>query len=195
MKKVISILLVICSFLAINTNAEEWIKINKSIHKIWTIKECIVDDVDDWDTINLLCSKELVTNVRLLWINTPDINKTTWKEKCYYNEAKAAMEKLRWRKVNVEFFWNDLCKDSYKWCRNLVRLKDYESGQDINKTLIRKWFAFSWINFDIISKELKEDYIKTEKTAIYNKEWLWNKCKVQYFKTEYNSSIPDKMTE
>ncbi len=172
----------------------------EKIIKKFQKKECIITNVDDGDTFDLVCSnnwkKQFINNVRTIWVNAPDIKNRS--KHCYYDESKKVIEfiKNRKRKLEVEFFWKDLCKDPDKWCRNLVRIIDKNTGVDINKLLIYKWYNFSWTNFSMIPKRIKVDYFIAEKRARKNKQWLWNSCRVIYDdKYDYlNSSIPSKMT-
>ena len=199
MKKILTILF----FLILNINIL-YAKNNSNIINKNRIKECIIIKVDDWDTFNLQCinnwDKEYIYNVRTIWVNAPDIilNWKNTKKHCFYDQSKNVIENLKKekRKIDVEFYGKDLCKDEYKWCRNLVRLIDKKSKIDINKLLIQEWYNFSWINFSMIPLKLKSEYFIAEKIAQKNNKWLWNKCSILYdYKYNYiDSSHPIKMT-
>ena len=175
-----------------------------NIMQINSKKECIIINVDDWDTFDLLCTnnnvKEYIYNVRTLWVNAPDLY-YNWNNRfkhCYYDEAKNIIELIKNKKrvLMIEFFWSDLCKDEYKWCRNLVRMIDKKTWLDINELLIIKWYNFSWIKFSMIPRKIKTRYFIAEKRAKRNKNWLWWKCEILY-NDEYNyldSHFPNKMT-
>ena len=200
MKKIkILILSLIINFNFINIS-NAW----NNILPIYSKKECTIINVDDWDTFNLSCKNnkitEYINNVRTLWVNAPDLDRNWNKEykHCYYDESRKIINYIKNKKrlLKVEFFWSDLCKDKYKWCRNLVRIIDKKTWIDINESLISKWYNFSWINFSMIPKKIKIRYFIAEKRAKKNKVWLWWKCSISY-NTEYNylnSFIPNKMT-
>lgn len=190
-------------FLIIMVSIISWVSLskadfilNRDIIEYWKILYCSIGEIDDWDTFDLLCGNQYITNVRLLWVNAPDIEWPNWYKHCYYDETKNSINTIRKRELKVEFFWNDLCLDQSKWCRNLVIITDIASWLDLNELLISKWLAFSWTNFSSIPNELKIKYIKAEYKASRNKLWLWWKCRV-----EYNSNVsidswkPGKMTE
>jgi hypothetical protein len=142
--------------------------------------------------------KEYIYNVRTLWINAPDLD-NNWNKHCYFDEAKEIIQLIKneKRSLYIEFYWSDLCKDPYKWCRNLVRIIDKETKKDINELLVIKWYNFSWTNFSMIPNWLKAKYFIAEKLAQKNKNWLWWKCSISYNKkyNYLNSSIPVKMTD
>jgi len=195
--KNLHIIWIISTLILININSLQ--AYNKIIEKSEE-KECIIINVDDWDTFDLVCNnnweKENIYNVRTIWVNAPDIRDNS--KHCYYDESRNFIEfiKNNNRILNIEFYWKDLCKDPYKGCRNLVRLIDKNTGVDINKLLISKWYNFSWTNFSMIPKNLRIEYFIAEKRAKRNNEWLWNSCEIIYDNryNYLNSSIPSKMT-
>lgn len=98
----------------------------------------MIADVDDGDTVDLLCGEKVIPAVRLLGINTPDIIMPDNIKHCYYSEARNVMRAIASddRPLSVTFYGSDLCADKAKGCRNLVRLVDTETGYDINERLI-----------------------------------------------------------
>ncbi|MDD4530452.1 MAG: thermonuclease family protein [Candidatus Gracilibacteria bacterium] len=186
-------------FILGNTTFAEEITINKEIQKIGTEKTCYIDDVDDGDTISLKCGEnEIIPNVRIMGINTPDFDRINQIIHCYYDESQNVMEKIRKneRELKVEFYGSDLCKDTYKGCRNVVRLIDKETSIDINKSMIADGYAFSWTDFSIIPKKIRNSYKLAELDAKDNNKGLWGKCEINYFeKGEMDSGVADKMTE
>jgi len=174
--------------------------IMQNILKKWAHKICKISSVDDWDTFDLECYKskntsEFINNVRLLWVNTADID-SDWYKHCYYDTARKAIEKIKNIDFDIEFFWEDLCKDPYKWCRNLIRIISLDNWNDINEKLISKWIWFEWTNFSMIPDEIKTNYKLAEIKAKEENKWLWKKCEIQYnWNQEENSSIPTKMTK
>jgi hypothetical protein len=98
------------------------------------------------------------------------------------------------RKISAQFYGSDLCADTAKWCRNLVRLIDEETGSDINERLIETWYAFEWTNFSMVPAKLKVQYRLAEKYALTQEKGLWWKCGVAYYRSENDSQKPEKMT-
>ena len=164
--------------------------------KIWDNEFCKIVKVDDGDTFTLDCTTKQYPNVRLLGVNAPDKNQKTGKKSCYYNEAKKYIENRMDRLFKVEFYGSDICKDPYKWCRNLVRLIDLEGDFDLGERMIEKWFAFSWTNFSVIPDSIHVSYDQSESFAYDKKLGLWGKCEVDFYDdSRLNSSRPDKMTK
>lgn len=196
-KIIVLIIIFIISLSIINTsNALE-----NNILPINTKKDCTIINVDDWDTFDLKCNNgdidEYIYNVRTLWVNAPDIG-NNWNNHCFYDDARRIIQLIKIKKIklNIEFYWSDLCKDPYKWCRNLVRIIDKLTNKDINEQLIIKWYNFSWTNFSMVPQKFKIKYFIAEKIAQKNKSWLWGKCSISY-NEEYNylnSAKPFKMT-
>lgn len=154
---------------------------------------CTITKVDDWDTFDITCWEIYYPDVRLLWVNTPDINSGI--EHCFYKEAREYMKKRIWRTYKVNFYWSDLCQDPYKGCRNLVQLVDLEWKYDIWANMILKGFAFSWVNFSIIPWNIQLQYDTLENYAQIHERGLWWSCSVQFWdNTRIDSPIPDKMT-
>ncbi|MFK7780312.1 MAG: thermonuclease family protein [Candidatus Gracilibacteria bacterium] len=193
--KTLTIILIIFTYSINITNAQ-----NNILPKN-TIKECIIINIDDGDTFDLLCkNKEYFYNVRTLGVNAPDFGNNIDKnyKHCYYDEAKKIISSIKEKKIIliVEFYGSDLCKDKDKGCRNLIRIIDKNTGLDINELLIRKGYNFSWTQFSMIPKKLKAKYFIAEKRAEAEKIGLWGKCEIVYNKG-YNyldSSKPNKMT-
>lgn len=193
MKKIILTLFLASFFLC--TSAYSF-SIKREIQKTWTTSYCKIAAVDDWDTFDLDCISWYYPNVRLLWANAPDKEQVTWYEHCFYKEAKKIIEWTKNRRYNVVFYWSDLCKDESKWCRNLVRLTDDATKIDLAEIMISKWFIFSWTQFSIVSKDIKENYIKAESQARSASVWLWSNCKIVYNEyTHTDSWIANKMTD
>lgn len=158
---------------------------------------CQIGKVDDGDTFDLNCWEKHYPNVRLLWVNTPDKNQDEIGYKhCYYNEAKEYIEKQKNKIFQVSFYGSDLCKDSYKGCRNLVRLVDHASWSDLGRTMIMRWYAFSWTRFSMIPYEIKKVYQESELISKESEVWLWRSCNITINPDSPKDSwIPDKMTE
>lgn len=155
----------------------------------------MITKVDDGDTFSLSCWDIDYPNVRLLGVNTPDINLNTKKESCYYSESKKYMEARIWRTYKVNFYGSDLCKDPYKWCRNLVQLMDIDWAYDVWKNMILKGIAFSWTNFSVIPNEIRKSYDMAESNAYKNWRWLWGKCEIDFQDdSKIDVPVPDKMT-
>lgn len=102
-----------------------------SIEKVGENDFCKIAKVDDGDTFDLDCTGNYYPNVRLLGVNTPDLEQQSRKKSCFYDEAKSLLEQRKNRLYKVEFYGSDLCKDPYKGCRNLVRLIDIEKDFDL----------------------------------------------------------------
>lgn len=155
---------------------------------------CSIDHIDDGDTFDIRCSDRwLLHDVRLLWVNTPDIR--AFEDNCFYKESKNYIEKRIEKTYRVQFYGSDLCKDTSKGCRNLVTLYDIEGGFDVWEIMILKWFAFSWTNFSVIPDSIREKYDQNEAYAFEHWFWIWGKCEVEFFEdTRIDSPIPDKMT-
>lgn len=157
---------------------------------------CKIAKVDDGDTFDLDCTTKYYPNVRLLWVNTPDKDQKTGKKSCYYDEAKSLLENRKDRLYKVEFYGSDICKDPYKWCRNLVRLIDVEKDFDLGERMIERGFAFSWTNFSMVPESLDIAYNRSEKIAYSKWRWIWSDCEVEFFnKSVIDSSHPNKMTK
>lgn len=180
----------------LNANLANAFVFSRAILWVWTSSDCIIWSVDDGDTFDLFCSWwVMIPNVRLAWVNAPDFDSKLKIGKCYYDESKNFIRAISKREVKADFLWSDLCKDSDKWCRNLVRLIDLKTWIDLNEMLIKQWYAFSWIQFSILPENLKITYLKAELEARRAKRWLWNKCEVDYFWNQLvDSGIPSKMT-
>lgn len=173
----------------------------KDILEVWLKMNCKIIWIDDWDTFNLSCLNQYnqvvyINNVRLLWLNTPDLG-GYWYKHCYYDESKDVVNflKISKRDLEVSFYGSDLCKDPFKWCRNLVTIKDLETWEDINSRMILNWYAFKWISFSNIPKDIKINYTISELKAKKEKSWLWWRCEIVYNKTEIDTSIPPAMTK
>lgn len=156
---------------------------------------CTITKVDDGDTFDLACWDVDYPNVRLIWVNAPDIDLSIQKKYCYYDEAKKFLERRVWRTYKVFFYGSDLCKDPYKWCRNLVQLTDIEGRYDIWRNMILKWVAMSWTNFSVIPEDIRTLYDLSELDSRRHRRWLWEKCQVQFGDdSQIDISTPDKMT-
>ncbi len=167
-----------------------------SIQSYGKTETCFIVGIDDGDTFNLDCIGWYYLNVRLLGINTPDYNVLTWKRSCYYNESKRYIMERKKRTYTAVFYWKDLCKDEYKWCRNLVRLIDTKSKIDLAQMMILRWYAFSWTLFSAVPDNIKYIYKSMEQIASENKIGLWNECNINYnSNSPSDSGIPDKMTQ
>ncbi len=171
-------------YLAITT-IQEYLKTTK----------CQIQKVDDGDTFNILCTDWYYTNVRLLGVNTPDIDLSSNIADCYYQKAKEYVQKRIGIPYNVTFYWSDLCKDPYKGCRNLVRLEEQKTGKDLGQDMILNWYAFSWTTFSMVPEGIREIYNWMERISFQHHIGLWNECKIQHNNVSgIDSSIPDKMT-
>ncbi len=168
----------------------------REIQTVWKSVLCKIWEVDDWDTLNLDCWEEYFADVRMLWMNAADKDQDeTWYEHCYYKEAKNVLKSVKNREIEVSFYWSDLCKDPYKWCRNVVRITDKQTSLDVWEIMISGGFAFSWTQFSSIPSDLKLNYMKAEKKATKSNIWLWKNCKVDYLgSTSMDSWQPNQMT-
>ncbi len=156
---------------------------------------CSIGTIDDGDTFDLNCRGWYYSDVRLIGVNTPDYNSNTEKWNCYYNEAKKYISERKKKTYEVTFYGNDLCKDPYKWCRNLVQLIDIKNRIDIGQMMILRWFAFSWTNFSMIPNNMRNTYNTMESISSSNHLWLWSQCHIISTKVSWiDSSIPTKMT-
>ena len=195
MKKIFSLILVIISLTFSNVDAQ----INQKIISIHETKNCKIVHIDDWDTVSLLCKdnnkQSYIPHVRLLWVNAPDVWVSS-NNHCYYEEAKNKINTYKNKDLSVTFYWSDICKDPYKGCRNLATLRDIETDTEINKLLIQEGYYFSWLNFSMIPKNIKVQYLMAEIKAKKNEKWLWNSCSINYQKvSSLDSSITPKMTK
>ncbi len=155
---------------------------------------CHIAGIDDGDTFDLRCDGWYYTNVRLLWVNAPDFSYQTG-GKCYYSQARNYIQDRREKIYKVSFYGNDLCKDAYKGCRNLVQLTDTETDTDLGQMMILQGFAFSWTRFSMIPTELKKNYDRMEEISSIHKIWLWWQCKIDYQNIDgIDVGTPDKMT-
>ncbi len=170
--------------------------VDRSIRTSGDVLSCTIDDVDDGDTVDLLCGEKIIPSVRLLGVNTPDIIMPENEKHCFYDEARGVMRKIKnnARKLTVQFYGSDLCVDRYKGCRNLVRLTDEETDLDVNERLIESGYAFEWTDFSTVPLKIKARYRMAEKRARENQSGLWGKCIINYSYSKLDSSVPDKMT-
>lgn len=90
--------------------------VDRSIRESGEVLTCTIADVDDGDTIDILCGDMVIPSVRLLAVNAPDILMPANKRHCFYNEARGAMRKIQKdaRKLSVQFYGSDLCADTDK---------------------------------------------------------------------------------
>ncbi|MBX9809919.1 thermonuclease family protein [Candidatus Gracilibacteria bacterium] len=159
------------------------------------IDTCFISDIDDGDTFDLDCGGGYYPDVRLLGVNTPDFNHVTEGGNCYYNEARTYIAERRNKIYNVKFYGNDLCKDPFKGCRNLVQLTESKTHTDLGQMMILRGFAFSWTNFSIIPENLRETYNRMEKFSSANQLGLWKQCNLKYHELQgMDVGIPRIMT-
>lgn len=188
--------IIICIIGSISSIYASDIKHPIEIQKSGKTDICNIGDIDDGDTFDLNCRGWYYSDVRLIGVNTPDYNHHTEKWNCYYNEAKEYIRERKENTYKVTFYGNDLCKDPYKWCRNLVQLVDLKNNADIWQMMILRWFAFSWTNFSIIPSNMRSIYDRMEYISSMNNLWLWSQCHVVSTPVMgMDSSIPTKMTE
>lgn len=167
----------------------------REIQAQWKKLICRISWVDDGDTINLSCTDGNYESVRLLGINAPDKNLSSNIENCYYQAAKKYLEQKVGIPLVVIFYGSDLCKDPYKWCRNLVRLIDIRSNMDIGQNMILHGLAFSWTSFSMIPSQTKLIYDWMERISSNHQLGLWWECSVQYQDVStIDSPTPTKMT-
>ena len=165
------------------------------IQKIGTQDICKIGNIDDGDTFDLHCTKWYYSDVRLIWVNTPDYDHRIEWGKCYYDQARSYIEKRKQRSYEVTFYGNDLCKDQFKWCRNLVQLVDTETHVDMGQMMIMRWIAFSWTNFSVVPLDMSIKYDHMQNIASQYNRWLWSQCNITTDLTKrLNSSIPQYMT-
>jgi endonuclease YncB( thermonuclease family) len=116
MKSNLLILILLIVF-PISTHALDIRKtVDRSIREIGEVYTCVLDDVDDGDTVDLLCGEKLIPSVRLLGVNAPDIIMPENQKHCYYSEARSVMRKIQQnkRKISAQFYGSDLCADTAK---------------------------------------------------------------------------------
>jgi endonuclease YncB( thermonuclease family) len=146
--------------------------VDHTIRKTGEELMCTLNEVDDGDTVDLRCGKKVIPAVRLLAINTPDVEMPANIRHCYYDEARGVMRKISedQRIVKAVFYGSDLCADRAKGCRNLARLIDIETGYDINERLIESGYAFEWTGFSMVPAQIRVRYKLAEKRAEKNEK-------------------------
>ena len=165
-KQIITLLLLL--ILPFSTFALGPVKIvDRSIRMAGEKLSCTIDDVDDGDTVDLLCGEKVIPSVRLLGVNTPDIVMPENQKHCYYDEARGVMKGIEkdGLAISVTFYGSDLCADKAKGCRNLVRLVDEATGYDINERLVDSGFAFEWTDFSSVPSQIRARYRIAEQHA------------------------------
>lgn len=130
-----------------------------------------VADYIDGDTFKVTVGDELET-IRLLYIDTPEINKTNTPAEPYGPEAAAYTQKLLEESGEVRLTFDKELKDRYERTLAVVELRD---GQILNELLLRQGLA----KVLIIEPNVKMEniYKQLEQEAKGNKAGLWNSGK------------------
>ncbi len=143
------------------------------------IKNCIVSNVIDGDTVDLICWNLVINNNRLLWIDSSEIHLN----QCMSQEAKLFVEKItKDKKLDILFLWKDDCINNV--CRNEIVI--YENKENINKQIVENGYAYVWDEY-ILKKQNKSDlniYLKAQKSAQSKKIWLWGNCDISENQTK-----------
>jgi len=163
----ISVMLVVTSCSTTNNN-------------LW-ISSYEVTKITDWDTIRI-DYKWTNQSVRLLWIDTPESNRTRrWYIECFWNEAKEYLKlKLEWKKVFIEIDKNEF--DRYNRLLAYVYVDEWWKKVFINKEILKNWFwdtAFlDWLKY-------RKEFEEIKKKAKENNLWFWNYCNWEFKEKEY----------
>ncbi|MFD0959359.1 thermonuclease family protein [Paenibacillus chungangensis] len=130
-----------------------------------------VADYVDGDTFKVKVGDEMET-IRLLYIDTPEINKSNTPAEPYGPEAAAYTRKLLQESGEVRLAFDKELKDRYERTLAIVELKD---GQILNEQLLRQGLA----KVLIIEPNVKMEniYKQLEQEAKGNKAGLWNSGK------------------
>lgn len=129
-----------------------------------------VNRVVDGDTIKVEIDGKYET-VRLLGINTPEVDNPNTKEECYGPEASAYLKKLL-DNQSVYLLADQQNKDRDKYNR-LLRYVYMQDGTFVEEELLRNGYAYNYPYFPF--KFMKE-FSDWEQEARENDVGLWRKC-------------------
>lgn len=161
------------------------------IIKKWSMANCIVTKVIDWDWVDLRCNDNgsnniiSVKNNRLLGIDAFELWNSLWiwkKDECFAKEAKEKLDKITLNKnLDVLFLWSDDC---VKWiCRNEIILYYSKDSKiiDLNDELIKWGYTYVWDKYVLRKTDQwqLENYLLSQEYAKNKKLWMWWKCLVE----------------
>jgi len=129
-----------------------------------------VSRVIDGDTIEVEIDGKY-ERVRLLGINTPEVDSPYTKEECYGPEASAYLKKIL--KNKYVFLVPDEKNENRDKYNRLLRYVFMKDGTFIEEDLIKKGYAYNYIYFPF---KFKEKFSIWEKEARDKKIGLWGKC-------------------
>jgi len=134
--------------------------------------EAKVASVYDGDTIRIEASEETVP-VRLLGINTPELDGSFTEGECFGEEARNALRsKILNRRIQLE---NDPSQDNKDRYNRLLRYV-YLDGENINLWLVKEGYAFEY-TYDKPHK-YQAEFREAEAKAANESKGLWNTCEI-----------------
>lgn len=133
-----------------------------------------VKKVIDWDTIIVITEKNVLVKVRLLWINTPEIDhQNSLNSDCFAFPAKDYLSNMILGKyIYLELDDSQSMYDKYG--RLLAYI--YLDKKNINQDMLNWWYAREY-TYDKLYKYTNE-FLKSQEIAKSANIWLWKDCKV-----------------
>ncbi len=129
-----------------------------------------VSRVIDGDTIEVIIGNKY-ERVRLLGINTPEVDSSYTKEECYGPEASAYLKKILENKyVSLKSDEQNDNRDKYN---RLLRYVFMQDGTFVEEELIKNGYAYNYPYFPF---EFMEQFSDWEKQAKENRIGLWSVC-------------------
>lgn len=141
-----------------------------------------VSSVQDGDTITVINGHQLEV-VRLIGIDTPEINHPSKPPQCFSPEASQRAKQLA-EGQHVRLQADSLSSNRDKYNR-LLRYVYLADGRSLGEILIQEGFAFAYLLFPF---ENSQHYAQLEETAARDRRGLWSACQV-------DSSQPAKQTQ
>lgn len=136
------------------------------------VTNALVVNVIDGDTVEVkIDGQDVIANVRLLGINTPESIDPRRPVQCFGKEASNFTKQLMAGKrvaLHEDVQADD--RDKYgRFLRNVL----LEDGTDVNAMLIKEGYAYAYVSFPL-NKERKAELRRLQEEASASKRGLWN---------------------
>lgn len=129
-----------------------------------------VNRVVDGDTIEVQIDGEYEI-VRLLGVDSPEVNSSYTKEECYGPEASAYLKELL--KNQSVYLSGDKQNNNRDKYNRLLRYVFMQDGTFVEEALLKNGYAY---NYDYFPSRFKEQFNKWEEEAQQRGLGLWREC-------------------
>ena len=128
-----------------------------------------VSQVIDGDTVDIIINGKK-TRVRLIGIDTPELNDSRQEVRCLAQKASEELKKLiNGKKVRLEFDATQGNKDKYD---RILRYLYLENGISINQYMIKEGYAYEYTYST--PYKYQSDYKESQQEAKNSKKGLWS---------------------